>query len=87
MKNAIAARHADAREDAYDRLIAAGDAAWYYRTEAATESASTEAKPQLSLIAALAHCLFQAGLDRLKEHSDDFETREPLLYSWFRNFF
>lgn len=81
--NATAARHAGAREDAYDRLIAAGDAAWYYRTESAVEPNNSETIPQLSTITDSAIRLFQIGLDRLKEHSDDFEARKPLLYSWY----
>ncbi|MGH3784372.1 MAG: hypothetical protein ACRDRO_28070 [Pseudonocardiaceae bacterium] len=82
-RNATAARHAGAREDAYDRLIAAGDAAWYYRTESAVEPNNAEIIPQLSTITDSAIRLFQIGFDRLKEHSDDFEARKSLLCSWY----
>jgi hypothetical protein len=78
----IEARHAAAREQAYDWLLAAGDAAWFYRTQRALDS-DDKRRSESDTVGDAALDLFAAGFDRLKESSSDFDRRHSLLEAWY----
>lgn len=81
-KNEVEARHSEAREDAYDRLLAAGDAAWYYRTKKTVDPESVDSTLTARMVGAAIE-LFQNGLDRLKDHSRDYDAQLAALKSWY----
>ncbi|MGH3570822.1 MAG: hypothetical protein ACRDUW_03175 [Pseudonocardiaceae bacterium] len=85
-KNEVESRKATFREGAYDCLIAAGDAAWFYRTRTAVFP-DDPGDNDVSNGADAANELFQQGLDLLKDHSKDFDARIPLLSSWYETAF
>lgn len=76
-QNAGELRHSEAREKAYDQILASGDAAWYYRTEQDKEHSSWEE------MAGIAVAMFEASMDSLEQHSSDFNKIEPILIEWF----
>jgi hypothetical protein len=82
-RNEVESRHSAAREAAYDRLIAAGDAAWFYRTGKAIDPKFAD-RADIAGVPEAANSLFQSGLDRLKDHSGNFEAQLPIVSAWQR---
>jgi len=82
-RNEVESRHSAAREAAYDRLIAAGDAAWFYRTGKAIDP-TFAARANAKDLPEAANNLFQSGLDRLKDHSSNFEAQLPIVSAWYK---
>ena len=82
-KNVIEERHAAAREEAFNQLVAAGDVAWLVRTEVGDEDADIII-PEHDKVGHEANQLFQLGFDRLKEHATNFESERPFVVTWYK---
>jgi len=79
--NATEVRHSASREAAYNKLLAAGDAAWYYRTLAGVEADASETDSEL--MGPVASGLFQSGFDELEAYSRNLTEVGPVIVNWY----
>jgi len=78
--DAVQKQHSEEREKAYDRLLAAGDAGWYYRTlrgvDPDLEDTDWQEMEQPIID------LFNIGFDQLAEHAKDLQAVGAALMNW-----
>ncbi|WP_433294331.1 hypothetical protein ACQP2F_32825 [Actinoplanes sp. CA-030573] len=89
-QSAVEQRHAQARETAYDYLMAAGDAVWNFiarnyvhQVDQGDELPDDDREAVLEQ----AETLLQQGFDQLKAHTRSFESVQPVLADFYRTIF
>jgi hypothetical protein len=83
-------RHAEARANAYDQVLASGDLAWNfiarnYVSELTTGNPLSSEDKEASVKASVD--LLPSGTDHLKTHARDYEALEPVLQEYLNTIF